>query len=30
LRALVHKNLGVDRHVEMLDSMRAIEAAVRA
>ena len=30
LRALVHRNLGVDRHVEMIDSMRAIEAAARA
>jgi [acyl-carrier-protein] S-malonyltransferase len=30
LRALVHKNLGVARHVSMLDSMRAIEAASRA
>ena len=30
LRALVHRNLGVERHVEMIDSMRAIEAAARA
>ncbi|HEY5947197.1 MAG TPA: hypothetical protein VIV40_16955, partial [Kofleriaceae bacterium] len=30
LRGLVHSNLGVDRHVEMIDSMRAIEAAARA
>jgi len=30
LRALIHRNLGVDKHVEMIDSMRAIEAAARA
>jgi len=27
LRALVHRNLGVGREVEMIDSMRAIERA---
>jgi [acyl-carrier-protein] S-malonyltransferase len=30
LRALVHKNLGVGRDVEMIDSMRAVEVAARA